>query len=234
MTTVHVGLPALRGTLEEYANHFDLLEVCPLDQPLPKPSKLRSWRREVPPTFAFSVVLPSIVSSLKPSAAADDALARSLETAKTLQARCIVLVTPPDVTPTPLNRKRLAELVAKLPKDVVFLGWEPRGVWDLDEADALARQLGLSIIVDATRDLPRKGNIVYTRLRGIGGATRLSAPAIERARQGLAGRREVFVVVESGSPTKVAQALRDLPDAPAKGVTSIASPMRFSADDEEQ
>jgi uncharacterized protein YecE (DUF72 family) len=237
MTTVHVGLPALNGSLAKYATKFDLLEVRPVTQTLPKPSKLRGWRKEVPPSFVFSVLLPDIVATLRPSKEADEALAQSLAVAEALEARCIVLTTPPDVTPTALNKKRLAELVAKLPQDVVLLGWEPRGIWDLDEADTVAKNLKLSLIVDATRDAPRKGAVMYTRLRGIGMSARLSASGLETARASFAGRREVFVIVETASPGRIATALRDLGDAPASargGSMVINPPARLSAEDEEQ
>lgn len=236
MTTVHVGLPSLRGDLARYAAQFGLLEVKPVDASLPRVSKLRAWRREVPPSFVFSVVLPKIVSELVSSAQADAALATALETASALEARCLVLITPSSVTPTTQNKRRLGDLIARCPRDVVTIAWEPRGVWDMTEAEATARDVGAHLVVDVTRDAAPRGPILYTRLRGMGEATRLGAGDVERVRAALQTRREAFVVVESGSPARIAAALTK--PVGAAGRTSapmiIKPPIRLSAEDEEQ
>ncbi|HEU4409876.1 MAG TPA: DUF72 domain-containing protein [Polyangiaceae bacterium] len=237
MTSVHVGLPSLRGPLAKYAETFDLLEVRPVDAPLPRPTKLRSWRKEVPPSFVFSVVLPAPVAQLKPSPEAEAALAEALAAAAALEARCMVLVTPPAVTPTELNRNRLRALVQKLPRDAVALGWEPRGIWDVDEAAQWARELDLHLVVDAAREATPRGALLYTRLRGIGVADRLGDESVERVREALRGRREAFVVVESSGASRVAQALRrplgGTPRAAGGGVI-LRPPITLSAEDEEQ
>lgn len=236
MTTVHVGLPSLRGDLARYAAQFGLLEVRPVDSSLPRVSKLRGWRREVPPSFVFSVVLPKIVCDLGVSTASNQALASSLEVASALEARCIVIATPPSITPTTQNKRRLTALVEQCPRDAVTIAWEPRGVWDTAEAAAFARDIGAHLVVDVTRDPAPRGAILYTRLRGIGESTRTSAGDIERVRAAMQTRREAFVVLEGGSPSRVAAAL----SRPFEGGARAAAPMvikppiRLSAEDEEQ
>lgn len=236
MTTVHVGLPTLRGSLGRYAERFDLLEIRPVDTPLPKPAKTRAWRKEVPPAFVFSVVLPSIVSTLKSNTESDAALATTLEHADALEARCLVLITPPEVTPTPLNKKRLAALVERLPRDVVTLAWEPRGIWSPYETAIVARELDLAIVSDTTREPAGKGNVLYTRLRGIGSGARSSAGGLERVREAFLGRREVYAVIECDGAARVATALR----APLDGAPRVSSgpvirpAAKLSAEDEEQ
>ncbi len=239
MTTVHVGLPHLRGALSKYASRFDLLEVRPVDTPLPKPSKLRAWRREVPPSFVFSVLLPGSVAALRGGAAADADLARSLEVAAALEARCIVLQTPTEVSPAEIWRRRLAETLAKLPRDVVHVGWEPRGVWEPTEAADLAKRLGIGVVLDAATQPLGRGSVVYTRIRGIGTSMRLSPTATERARRAFAGRREVFAVIECDAPARTAALLRaPLPTGAAvvrPGAGSVVRPTAMlSAEDEEQ
>lgn len=239
MTTVHVGLPQLRGSLSKYASRFDLLEVRAVDTPLPKPGKLRAWRKEVPPSFVFSVVLPGSVTALKGGAEAEADLGRSLEIAAALEARCIVLPTPTEVTPAEIWRRRLAELVTKLPRDVVHVLWEPRGLWEPPEASELARKLGIGVVFDAATQPIARGAVVYTRIRGIGSSTRLSSGGIERARRAFAGRREVFAIVECDSPTRVADQIREplvetgMMVRPGAG--SVVRPAaKLSAEDEEQ
>ena len=238
MTTVHVGLPVLHGEIARYAQKFDLLEVRPVDTPLPKASRLAKWRKDVPPAFVFSVVLPSIVCELRTGdeAAAAKALATALEVSVALEARCIVIPTPVAVTPTALNKKRLAALVAKLPADAVTLAWEPRGIWDVAEAGRFAKELGVQLVVDAALEKPPRGAVMYTRLRGLGVSTRLGPSGLERVRAAIAGRREVYVVVESNAPMRVAEALRrPIEGPPRMSSGSVVRPLvRISAEDEEQ
>jgi uncharacterized protein YecE (DUF72 family) len=236
MTTVHVGLPSLHGDVARYATMFDLLEVRPVDTALPKANKLRQWRKDVPPAFVFSVVLPSIVSELRQDPAANAALKSALEASDALQARCLVVVTPVAVTPTALNKKRLRALVEKLPSDVVTIAWEPRGVWSVEESGAFAKELGVSLIVDAAQDRPPRGGVVYTRLRGIGASTRLGPAAIARVRESLRGRRECFVVVETDAAKKIAEQLREpLAPSPRVAASGFVKPqVKMSAEDDEQ
>lgn len=236
MTTVHVGLPALKGDLGRYAQRFDLLEVRPIDTPLPRPSRLAKWRKEVPPAFVFSVVVPSVVADLRTSPEADAALATTLETAVALQARCLVITTPVHVTPTALHKKRLAALVARMPRDAVTVAWEPRGVWDVAEAQELAKQLEVSLVVDAAQERPPRGPVLYTRLRGLGAQSRLSAAAVERARESLSSRREVFVVIEAAGAAQVAAAMaKPLPGPARMSTATVVRPqVKLSAEDEEQ
>src|SRR5690606_16677899 len=208
MSRPHVGLSTLTGSLENYADRFDLLEVRLGAATMPKPATLRSWRKKVPPSFVFSVVLPRVVGELRPSKELDEALEQSLEIARALEARCIVLVTPPSVTPTELNKKRLEALVARIPHDAVTLAWEPRGGWETDQAAALAQKLGLVLVVDPEHDEPPKGPVAYLRLRGLGESTRLGPAALDRVAHALRGRRAGYVVVEAAAPLKVAEGIR--------------------------
>lgn len=238
MARPHVGLPLLEGSLERYAEKYDLVELRPGDAPLPKPATLRAWRRKVPPSFVFSVVMPRIVSELKPSPELDQALEHALAVARDVEARCLVLATPPSVTPTDLNRKRLKALVARIPHDAVSLAWEPRGLWETEEAVDLAGDLGLVLVVDAAREPAPKGPIAYFRLRGLGESTRLSPAAIDKVAGELAARREAYVVIESASPATVADTLRKKlvrRTSPTRSTGPIVRPRAtLQAEDEEQ
>ncbi|MCU0656976.1 MAG: DUF72 domain-containing protein [Polyangiaceae bacterium] len=235
MTTVHVGLPTHQGGLARYAKNFDLLEVRPVATSTPRPSKLRQWRKEVPPSFVFSVVLPPILGELPlPSAEQEQALTTCLEVASALEARCIVLPTPPSVTPTARNKKRLAELLERLPRDAVFIGWEPRGIWTPEELALWSRELDVHLIADVSQTEAPRGSMLYTRLRGIGTNTRLSAGILARVRGAFAERREVFVVVEADGPKRIADALRAPLETSARAVAPTVLRPAMRADDEEQ
>lgn len=208
MSRPHIGLPTLTGSLERYAERFDLLELRLADSSLPKPTTLRAWRQKVPPAFVFSVVLPPIVGELRPSQKLDEALAQSLEIARSLEARCIVLVTPPSVTPTELNKKRLEALVARIPHDAITLAWEPRGIWETEDAERVAKRLGLVLVVDPEHDDAPKGPVAYLRLRGLGEASRLGPAALDKVADALRERRDSFVIVEADAPVRVAEGIR--------------------------
>jgi len=108
------------------------------------------------------------------------------------------IATPPSITPTELNKKRLAALVAKIPHDATSLVWEPRGVWESEDAMAVASKLGLILVVDAAREPAPKGPISYFRLRGLGESVRLSPAAIDKVVEELRSRREAYVIRRVG------------------------------------
>jgi uncharacterized protein YecE (DUF72 family) len=238
MTTVHVGLPTHQGSVARLAQFFDLLEVRPVDTPLPKAPKLRQWRKEVPPAFVFSVIVPNALAELKTLSEAETAalLKPLIDAASALEARCMVLTTPVSVTPTALHKKRLAALIERLPRDVITLAWEPRGVWQSEEAAAWARDLGVQLVVDASQEEPGKGAVLYTRLRGIGVNARLGPGSIEKVRRAMAGRREVFVVVETAGPKQISAALKQPLGEGTRAVSPgvVRPQVRLSAEDEEQ
>src|SRR5580704_8870317 len=147
-TRWHIGAKELRGAMAAYAKRFDLLEVRVLvpdaggaerEGPTPSVATLRRWRKSVPPHFDFAVVGGPHLSRVKGGEGAD----RELEAAKAaidaLQARCFVLRTTSDVTPTSLWRDRIAKIVERLPRDVTHFVWEPSGVWETEDAAAQAR-----------------------------------------------------------------------------------------------
>jgi uncharacterized protein YecE (DUF72 family) len=239
MARLLVGLPALQGDLEKYSSRFDLVELRPGDAALPKPSTLRKWRKSVPPAFVFSVVMPRAVAELAPGPELDAALASSLEVAALLEARCILLQTPASVRPTSTNKKRLASVFERIPREGTVRCWEPAGLWERDEVLAVAKTLGVLPVLDAARDVPNAGPIVYTRLRALGKSTTLGAVTLERVADRLRKRREVFVVVEGeGEALRVKQALaKELRKKPQR--TSGATVVRpgsstLVAEDEEQ
>ncbi len=208
MARLLVGQPGFRGKLEKYARRFDMVELRPVDTPLPGPKKLASWRTKVPPAFAFSVVLPRVVAELSPSAAFDQALDQCIESARVLQASCIVLATPASVRPTARNRERITALADRLPANGHLLAWHAGGIWEAEDVVATACLGGWLPIFDAVQEPLPPGPIVYTRIHAVGQATRLGADRIARIAEQLAGRRDAYVVVDSHVATKVRNGLK--------------------------
>jgi uncharacterized protein YecE (DUF72 family) len=239
MARLLFGLPALQGDLEKYASRFDLVELRPVDAALPKPSTLRRWRKAVPPSFVFSVVLPRVVGELTPGAAFDAALATSLEIAAVLEARCVVLQTPAGVRPTVANKRRLHAVFERIPREGTVRCWEPAGIWEREEVIAAARTLGVLPVFDVAREAPATGPLLYTRLRALGKSTAFGAGTLGRIAERLRRRREAFVVVEGpGEAPRVKQALTtELAKMPARssGVTVVRpGTSTLVAEDEEQ
>lgn len=240
MARLLVGLSALSSAIEKYESRFDMVELRPIDQSLPKESTLRKWRKAVAPGFVFSIVLPRVVSEITPSKELDQALAQSLAVAAAVEARCIVLTTPASVRPTSANRKRLAAVFDKIPADGVVRCWEPTGIWERDDIVSTAKSLGVLPVFDAAREALTPGPIAYTRLRALGKTAALGAATIERVAERLRKRREAFVVVEgsTGEAARVKQALAGAVAkkraSPSSLVVRSAIPSPLIAEDEEQ
>jgi len=200
----------LRGEIGRYAERFNLLELRAEPGKLPRAARLRKWLAEVPEGFVFSVVLPQRVGELGASPEAQALLAQALETAEVLRAGWIVVQTPASVTPTKRSRDRLAALVEQLPRGDRRVAWEPRGVWQDEEAERVSRDLGVHLVRDVSRSPAPVGDVVYSRMRGIGDASRVRVSAVERVAERLAGCSESYVVIEGEGAVRGAALLRQL------------------------
>jgi len=205
---LHVGTATLRGNVRAYASRFDLLELRAEKGRLPRRSRLEAMAKEVPEGFVFSLVLPRFVSTLETGERADEELAFALDAARALSASWLVVQTEPRVMPSTRTKKALAALVAKLPRDL-RLAWEPRGLWEAAEAEAVAEALDLVLVRDVSREPAPDGEAVYTRLRALGRSS-LSLGAIERVAEEIADRELACVVLEGDRAVGAAKSLRQM------------------------
>jgi uncharacterized protein YecE (DUF72 family) len=215
----HIGAKDLRGAIAAYSKRFDLLEVrVTLGTPTtpdapgftPSASTLRRWRKSVPPHFVFAVVAGPALSRVKPSPDAERELEATRAAVDALQARCVVLRTPPEVTPAQVWRDRMGKLVESFPRDATHVVWEPSGVWETDVAAAQARSWGVLTAVDPARDPVPAGPVAYLRLRALGETRAFGPIALERIVRNVGARREVFAVIETESALAEAKRLRQL------------------------
>jgi uncharacterized protein YecE (DUF72 family) len=219
-TRWHIGAKHLRGAITAYAKQFDLLEVRmavgdPADSrdapPGPSLATLRRWRKSVPPHFGFAVVAGPQLSRVKASARADREFEAAREAIDVLEARCFVLHTPPEVTPTSLWRDRIGKIVSRLPRDVTHFVWEPSGLWETPDAAGQARDWGVVLAMDPAREAVPAGPVAYLRLRAIGETQSFGQTALEKVVDAVGpSRREVFAILETESATKEAKRLRQL------------------------
>jgi uncharacterized protein YecE (DUF72 family) len=215
----HIGAKDLRGAISAYAKRFNLLEVrvtrgTPTDPEAdgftPGAATLKRWRKSVPPHFDFAVVAGPSLSKVKAAPAAEQELAAAREAIDALQARCFVLRTPPEVTPASVWRDRLKAIVDKLPRDVTSFVWEPSGVWEVEDAAALARSWGIVLAVDPAREAVPEGPVAYLRMRALGETRAFGPVALERIVRAVGARRDVFAVLETDTALKEAKRLRAL------------------------
>lgn len=243
-TRLHIGAKELRGDLAAYAKRFDLLEVRGVAAAnlrlAPSTATLRRWRKQVPPKFEFSVVAGPAVGRLKAGADLETELEAMKATATLLEARVLVVPTPPDVTPGKLWRDRLEKLLDRLRGDVTQLVWEPSGVWEVEDAAAQAKKWGVVLAVDPSRDDMPAGPVAYGRLRAIGGTRAFSAAALARVAASIGERQDAYVVIETTSALKEAKSLRQLArgDGQRGGMIRLVrpkgSPISVSDDEQEE
>ncbi len=185
----HFGCVGLHGAkLEAYARRYDALELEVLEGTrAPNAATLRRWRKEAGPNLIVSLVAPVAVAAVRPTPALDEGLAKLLEAQRLVQARVLLIRTPTEVTPSELNRERLAKVIERLreglgeAKDLVRIAWEARGVWESETAGELAQKLGIDLAVDPLAD-PREPYFEdvgrYWRLGTVGGRTEFPPPRL--------------------------------------------------------
>ncbi len=231
---LHIAAKQLSSSLSAYSKRFDFLEVSmPASghEASPTPftrSALRRWRKQVPPHFEFGVVVGPTASTLKVSPAFEDEVTAALTSAAALEARCIILRTPREVTPSALNIDRLGKLRDRFPRDVTNVIWEPQGVWETDAAAVVAKKLGLVLAVDPSRDPVPAGPVAYLRLRALGETRSFGPSALQRILESVgAQRRDVYFVFETSSALSECKALRRLAqEAPGRSEGGMARLVR--------
>jgi uncharacterized protein YecE (DUF72 family) len=210
-TRFHIGGASLRGAITAYAKRFDLLEV-PLSSgvrgPAPTLATLRKWRKSVPPHFEFAVVGGKHISLAKAGPELDAEIEEARATIAALQARCFVVRTPAEVTPSQASRERLRKVFAEFPQDATYAVWEPGGLWEVGDAALQARKWGVAVAVDASRDPVPVGPVAYVRLRALGETRSYGAAALERVVRAIGPRRDAYVVLDTESALTECKTLR--------------------------
>jgi uncharacterized protein YecE (DUF72 family) len=205
---LRVGQSPSQLAIARYAKHLDLLEVR-LDNGAPRRRTLETMKSEATPTLVFAVVVPKPIASLEAEPTEAELLS-TLETARALDARWIVLRTPPTARPSARTRARLVKLVELLAPAEIAVAWEPSGLLAEAEAEALAATLGVTLARDPARDDLPEGEVTYGRISSLGSGGRVRSSAIERAADRLAAFDEAYVVIEGDNALRAAKDLRGL------------------------
>lgn len=157
-----------------YAAHFGLVEVNSTFYKLPKPSTAERWRKiadGVNPSFSFTVKAHRGLTheARFRGERARESFAGTLEVARVLRARIVLIQTPASFRPTPENVAALEEFLTGLDDPGVILVWEPRGKWEEERelVERICRDHGLVHCTDPFRALPVfTQDLTYLRLHG--------------------------------------------------------------------
>jgi len=194
--------------IARYGKHLDLLEVK-LDNGAPRRRTIETMKSESPPHLVFAVVLPKTVAALENDATEAD-VASTVETARALAARWIVVRTPPTARPGARTRARVTKLVELLKVSEIAIAWEPTGLLAEADAEVLAESLGVTLARDPARDDLPEGPVAYGRISSLGAGGRIRGSAIERAADRLSVFEEAYVVIEGDNALRAAKDLRSL------------------------
>jgi len=204
-----VGQASVQGDIGRYAQHFNLLEVHTEPGRLPKAAGLRKWVESAGEGFAFSLRVPSRVWSADATESA--ALIEYVHgVAATLKPAVCLLQTPATATPTTRNKARIAELVERLRSPGVAVAWEPHGVWEAADLEALAESADVLLVRDLSReDDLGLGSVVYTRLLALGHATHVRSGVAYDVAAKLAECERAYVVMEGTGAKSAAKIIRE-------------------------
>ena len=195
---MRVGCCGFPLSLARYAQLFRVVEVQQTFYQPPTARTLEKWRAQVPPEFEFTLKAWQLIThdassptyrrlreplseqekheagAFRPTAPVGRAWERTLEAARILRSRAILLQCPARFTPTSENKENLRSFVRRIrpdlrvgsPQEHIALVWEPRGEWKLEEVKELCLELGLVHGVDPLQKTPATAGLGYFRLHG--------------------------------------------------------------------
>lgn len=180
--------------LAAYADAFAVGEINRTFYTLPQVSTTERWRREAGEEFEFTMkawqALTHPTSSptwnshrenltdeqeagfgyLRPTAVVEEAWKETKQRAEALEARVVVLQTPPSFDASDGHEESMRELLSRIDRDGLVLAWEPRGDWpdNPDRVAAICADLDLVHVVDLMRRQPLSDHdVAYVRLHGL-------------------------------------------------------------------
>ena len=207
-----VGYPVNKKLVYAEADVVELTNA--LEAP-PKQSTGEKLRQEAPYNVVFTVQLPRYLcetpSPGTPLKGSIDAygsfestdenmrlMSKALRFAKSVQAQSLVLLTPPEFTPSKVNTDALARFLSAVDFEGRKLIWEPRGPWESEYARAFALELGITLAVDPLRDDPVPGEIAYFRLGPFATmGTRMGLYDLSRLKEAMSAFEQVFCVFQT-------------------------------------
>jgi uncharacterized protein YecE (DUF72 family) len=204
----------------KYRSELRFAELAPR-APLPKPSTLANWRKQLPESFRIALRAPepcwrSPAGPLRPSKELDAGLAWLLEASVALEASLIVVATGATVTTGGRDRERLREYFARIPKHQDrLIVWRPTGLWEPPAVQAMASALSVLGGFDGVDDPAPSADVLYATLRAEGFRRSFSEAVLLEVLDKLrgSGTSQAFVTIESEQSFKEARLLQTLSEA---------------------
>jgi uncharacterized protein YecE (DUF72 family) len=198
---VRIGCCGFPLGLSRYTQLFRAVEVQQTFYQPPARRTLEKWRAQVPPEFEFTLKAWQVITHEATSPTyrrlrerlserekrevgafrlTDPVLRaweRTLEAARLLRSRVILLQCPARFAPTRENKESLRSFIHRIRSESRFglslepitLVWEPRGEWKPEEVADLCAALSMVHGVDPFQQMPVTTGLGYFRLHGRGG-----------------------------------------------------------------
>jgi hypothetical protein len=204
MPSIHIGTRLERPPGPKYLQTLHFAEMS-LPPPLPRPATLARWRSNLPEGFAMALVAPrptyvSRQGPLRFDADLEAAVDWLAAAGQALAVMALVLETGAELTTGQRDRDRLAAYVEHLrQRHDGTIVWAPTGLWEPDEAAAMALRLGLTYAFDPLEGPPPAGPLAYAHLRAVGGRQRLTEGMLEDAltQLGQAEASDAYLALDS-------------------------------------
>ena len=235
-TQLRVGTSLTRPPSGRYAASFRFAELN-LRPPLPRTRTLKGFRDHVPEDFTMSLRAPR--STMRGAAGPmrfDPDLERELgwlvNAIEAVGASFLVLPTAGDLTTGKRDRdllreyiERLQALLAKRREDPtqaapqagattrpLRIVWEPRGLWEPEDAIPFAMELDVLYAFDPLDSAVPPGEMVYARLASIGNRTRFNEGLLETVWENILEARPIhaYVMIDSPKSFREAERLRQI------------------------
>jgi uncharacterized protein YecE (DUF72 family) len=220
-----VGYPAAKKLV--HAN-VDVIELTDAQEAPPKSSTGKKLRGDAPSNVGFTLQLPrylferpadktplrgdmSAYGSFQATGENKRLWDKAVRFAKSLEAMALVLLTPPEFTPTKTHSDALAAFLSAVDRLGLDLVWEPRGPWECDQAQAFAADLDMILAVDPLRDDPAPGDFAYFRLGPFATmGTRMGLYDLGRLKEAMMPFKKVFCVFATNRALDDARNLRKM------------------------
>jgi uncharacterized protein YecE (DUF72 family) len=193
MAGLRLGLCGWNGSQPSYFADFDCIEIQSTFYDPPALRVVRKWRAAAPPGFAFCIKAWQLIThtaasptyrrlrspiavnerdsvgSFRQTDQVWEAWQRTLEIARTLEARVVLFQCPKSFIPTSENLTNFSAFFRRVERGSFRLAWEPRGeAWTEDIVRELCVEYDLIHCVDPFEAGSVHGDIRYWRLHGRG------------------------------------------------------------------
>ncbi len=195
--TIKVGCCgwAVKGGMDAYFKTFKLIEIQSTFYKLPNPSTAEGWRTKAPEDFEFTLKSWQAVTHptssptwrkagvkippdradryghLKPTEENFEAWSKTMEIARALRAKIIVVQLPPSFDASEENIKNMQEFFSTIDRGGVLITVEFRhNSWTADKVAEVCRRLDLIHTVDPFKaeTVTKDKDVIYYRLHGLG------------------------------------------------------------------